>query len=123
MSGICAYFFGNATTSYTLLGWGAAMSFFNLGAWGVIYTYTPELYPTAIRALGSGWAAGFGRIGGMLAPMLVGVLLFNSVPMKFIFVMFASVFVIVSIIVLSLGIESKKKSLEEIDASFNVKTT
>ncbi|MBR0290180.1 MAG: MFS transporter, partial [Selenomonadaceae bacterium] len=73
--------------------------------------------------LGSGWAAGFGHIGGMLAPMLVGVLLFNNVPMNFIFLMFASVFVIISIIVLSLGIESKKKSLEEIDSSFKVKTT
>ena len=123
MSGICAYFFGNSATASELLMWGAAMSFFNLGAWGVIYTYTPELYPTAIRALGSGWAAGFGRIGGMTAPMLVGVLLFNSVPMKFIFMMFASVFVIISVIVLSLGIESKRKSLEEIDAAFNVKTS
>ncbi|MBQ3452279.1 MAG: MFS transporter [Selenomonadaceae bacterium] len=123
MSGVCAYFFGNATVSYELLAWGAAMSFFNLGAWGVIYTYTPELYPTAIRALGSGWAAGFGRIGGMLAPMLVGVLLVSGAQMNSIFLMFASVFVVVSLIVLSLGIESKKKSLEEIDAAFKVKTT
>ena len=121
MSGICAYFFGNAETATNLLMWGAAMSFFNLGAWGVIYTYTPELYPTAIRALGSGWAAGFGRIGGMLAPMLVGVLLAHGAPINLIFLMFASVFVIISVIVLSLGIESKKKSLEEIDAAF--KTT
>lgn len=123
MSGVCAYFFGNAATASELLMWGAAMSFFNLGAWGVIYTYTPELYPTAIRALGSGWAAGFGRIGGMLAPMLVGVLLAGGAHINSIFVMFASVFVIISIIVLSLGIESKRKSLEEIDASFKVKTT
>ena len=121
MSGVCAYFFGNAETASNLLMWGAAMSFFNLGAWGVIYTYTPELYPTAIRALGSGWAAGFGRIGGMLAPMLVGVLLAHGAPINLIFLMFASVFVIISVIVLSLGIESKKKSLEEIDAAF--KTT
>lgn len=123
MSGVCAYFFGNAATPTELLMWGASMSFFNLGAWGVIYTYTPELYPTAIRALGSGWAAGFGRIGGMIAPMLVGVLLAHGSPMNLIFVMFASVFVAISIIILSLGIESKKKSLEEIDASFKVKTT
>lgn len=121
MSGVCAYFFGNAENASNLLMWGAAMSFFNLGAWGVIYTYTPELYPTAIRALGSGWAAGFGRIGGMLAPMLVGVLLAHGAPINLIFLMFASVFVIISVIVLSLGIESKKKSLEEIDAAF--KTT
>ena len=115
MSGVCSYFFGNASTSAELLAWGAAMSFFNLGAWGVIYTYTPELYPTSIRALGSGWAAGFGRIGGMLAPMLVGVLLANGAHMDIIFVMFASVFVIISAIVLGLGIESKQKSLEQIE--------
>ncbi|MBQ7703867.1 MAG: MFS transporter [Selenomonadaceae bacterium] len=115
MSGVCSYFFGNAADPNSLLMWGAAMSFFNLGAWGVIYTYTPELYPTSIRALGSGWAAGFGRIGGMLAPMLVGVLLANGVEMNWIFAMFASVFVIISAIVLGLGIESKQKSLEEIE--------
>ena len=116
LSGVCSYFFGNAADPNSLLMWGAAMSFFNLGAWGVIYTYTPELYPTSIRALGSGWAAGFGRIGGMLAPMLVGVLLANGVEMNWIFAMFASVFVIISAIVLGLGIESKQKSLEEIES-------
>lgn len=115
MSGVCSYFFGNSATANELLMWGAAMSFFNLGAWGVIYTYTPELYPTSIRALGSGWAAGFGRIGGMLAPMLVGVLLSKGAPMGWIFAMFASVFVIISAIVLGLGIESKQKSLEQIE--------
>ncbi len=119
MSGVCSYFFGNSATADELLMWGAAMSFFNLGAWGVIYTYTPELYPTSIRALGSGWAAGFGRIGGMLAPMLVGVLLTQGAHMDTIFVMFASVFVIVSVIVLALGIESKQKSLEQIELSTN----
>ena len=115
MSGVCSYFFGNAESATALLMWGAAMSFFNLGAWGVIYTYTPELYPTSIRALGSGWAAGFGRIGGMIAPMLVGVLLTHTFPMNGIFAMFASVFVIISVIVLALGIESKQKSLEQIE--------
>ncbi len=115
MSGVCSYFFGNSATANELLMWGAAMSFFNLGAWGVIYTYTPELYPTSIRALGSGWAAGFGRIGGMLAPMLVGVLLVHGAPMNLIFAMFASVFVLISAIVLGLGIESKQKSLEQIE--------
>ena len=94
------------------------MSFFNLGAWGVIYTYTPEQYPTTIRALGSGWAAGFGRIGGMLAPMLVGVMLANAWGMNTIFMMFASVFIIVSAIVVGLGKESKQKTLEELEESF-----
>ena len=115
MSGVCSFFFGNASSSETLLAWGAAMSFFNLGAWGVIYTYTPEQYPTSMRALGSGWAAGFGRIGGMLAPMLVGVMIASSFGMNTIFLMFASVFVIISAVVIALGHESKQKTLEELE--------
>ncbi len=114
MSGVCAFFFGNADTSTSLLISGAAMSFFNLGAWGVIYTYTPELYPTFIRALGSGYAAGFGRIGGIIAPALVGSLIAGGFHFNIIFGLFASVFIIISVIVVSLGFESKQMSLEEI---------
>lgn len=118
-SGICSFFFGSAGSPTSLLVWGAAMSFFNLGAWGVIYTYTPEQYPTTIRALGSGYAAGFGRIGGMLAPMLVGVMLANSMGMNTIFMMFASVLIIVSAIVVGLGKESKQKTLEELESALD----
>ena len=122
MSGVASYFFGNAGTPESLLMWGAIMSFFNLGAWGVIYTYTPELYPTNIRALGSGWAAGFGRLGGMIAPALVGVMLANQLGINNVFMMFAAVLVAVAAIVLGLGIESRQKSLEEIAATTELAT-
>ena len=114
MSGVCAFFFGNAGSSTALLISGAAMSFFNRGAWGVIYTYTPELYPTHIRALGSGYAAGFGRIGGIIAPALVGSLIASGFQFSLVFGLFASVFVAISVVVLSLGLESKQMSLEDI---------
>ncbi len=117
MSGVCSYLFGHASTTAALTGWGAAMSFFNLGAWGVIYTYTPEMYPTVVRALGSGWAAGFGRLGGMLAPALVGIMIARGIGMDVIFLMFASVFVFVSLLILSFGKESKQKTLEELEAA------
>ncbi|WP_277287799.1 MFS transporter [Veillonella montpellierensis] len=112
-SGIASYFFGHAETETILLMWGALMSFFNLGAWGVLYTYTPELYPTRIRGLGSGWAAGIGRIGGIIAPLLVGTLLSYKISVDSIFFMFATVFVIIAIVVILLGIEKKNTSLEE----------
>ena len=114
MSGVASYFFGNAGSSETLLIWGATMSFFNLGAWGVIYTYTPELYPTSMRALGSGWAAGFGRIGGMIAPALVGIMIGNQMGIDNVFMMFAGVFIIVSVVVLAMGTETRQKQLEDI---------
>ena len=113
-SGVASYFFGHASTAATLMMWGSVMSFFNLGAWGVLYTYTPEQYPTAIRALGSGWAAGFGRFGGMAAPMMVGALLARNFGFGSVFYMFALVFAAVAVIVMSLGVESKQKDLESI---------
>jgi len=90
------------------------MSFFNLGAWGVVYTYTPELYPTAIRAMGSGWAAGVGRIGGMAAPLVVGMMIEAGSDMHTVFYMFASVFIIIAVAVFALGVETKQKNLENI---------
>ena len=115
MSGVASYFFGNAASPETLLLWGATMSFFNLGAWGVIYTYTPELYPTSIRALGSGWAAGFGRIGGMIAPALVGIMLANQLGIGNVFLMFAGVLIVVSLVVLTMGVETRQRQLEDIN--------
>lgn len=50
------------------------MSFALLGTWGALYAYTPELYPTASRATGMGAAGGMARLGGLLAPSLIGLL-------------------------------------------------
>lgn len=112
---VCAYFFGQANTAAMILTFGCLMSFFNLGAWGVIYTYSPEMYPTRARATGTGWAAGFGRIGGILAPIVVGSMLGTSkLTTNTVFVMFTVVLVIVALDVLILGEETKGKSLDEI---------
>lgn len=50
------------------------MSFALLGTWGALYAYTPELYPTEARATGMGAAGGMARLGGLLAPSLIGLL-------------------------------------------------
>ena len=114
MTGVASWFFGQANTVTSIVMWGCIMSFFNLGAWGVIYTYTPELYPTAIRAFGSGWAAGIGRMGGMLAPAMVGVLLQRGMKMEAVFYMFTVVLIFVSLTIVLLGTETKQKNLENI---------
>ncbi|MCB2585219.1 MFS transporter, partial [Listeria monocytogenes] len=55
-----------------LIGFGLAMQFFLFGMWAVLYTYTPELYPTSARATGSGFASAVGRIGSLLGPLVTG---------------------------------------------------
>jgi putative MFS transporter len=51
------------------------MSFALLGTWGALYAYTPELYPTELRATGMGMAGAMARFGGLLAPSAVGLII------------------------------------------------
>jgi putative MFS transporter len=111
---VCAGFFGQAGSATAVLAWGCGMSFFNLGAWGVVYSYTPELYPTRIRALGSGWAAAIGRTGGILAPTIVGMMLAGTGGFNSIFLMFTGVMLGAALIVAVLGPETKGRKLDEI---------
>lgn len=74
-SAVSALLFGTAAGEGTIIATGMALSFFNLGAWGALYAVTPENYPTSLRATGSGWAAGVGRIASIVAPLSVPPLL------------------------------------------------
>ena len=66
---------GNATLVATAI---LLMSFALLGTWGALYAYTPELYPTAARASGMGAAGAVARLGGLLAPSLLSLLIARS---------------------------------------------
>ena len=115
--GLCAvsaYFFGQANTVTLIMFWGCLMSFFNLGAWGVLYTYTPEQYPTNIRAFGSGWASAIGRMGGIVAPLVVTQMMVQSNGFHHVFMMFTAVLFAVALVILVLGEETKGKTLESI---------
>lgn len=70
-SAVSAGLFGFASEEWMILAAGCLLSFFNLGAWGALYAIGPELYPTNIRATGTGAAAGFGRIASIVAPLIV----------------------------------------------------
>ena len=84
-----------------ILVFGSMMSFFNLGAWGALYAVTPELYPTRVRGTGAGWAAGFGRLASIVAPLCVPLLLaLGGVTLPF--GVFAAVFAIAAIAALTL---------------------
>jgi putative MFS transporter len=110
-----AFLFGNAGTDAGALTfvWAALLSFFNLGAWGIVYTYTPELYPTAIRATGAGVAAAVGRVGGIIGPYLTPVLV-PLIAQSGTFALFMALLVVTAAAVALLGEETRGRSLEEI---------
>lgn len=109
---VSALTFGFADTTAMLLVSGMFLSFFNLGAWGALYAYTPENYPTIIRGTGSGMAASVGRLGGIFGPLLVGVLTARSVDISSIFTIFTIAIVIAIIAIIFLGKETKQMEVD-----------
>jgi len=111
LAGLGSLMFSIAHTPLEVLIWGSVISFFNLGAWGITYAYTPELYPTEMRATGAGWANSVGRIGGILGPYIAGVLigLTGSTPL---FILFALLHLISASAVTLLGVETKGVSID-----------
>ena len=117
MSGIAAYFFSQSISVAQLIWWGLVVYFFNLGAWGVLYAYTPEVYPTGMRAAGSGWASFVGRLGAIAAPLAVGKMISwwgQEAAYPYIFYLFAATFVITALAMLLWGEETRGRTLEEI---------
>jgi len=112
LAGVGSIMFANAATEMGVLVWGSVISFFNLGAWGITYAYTPELYPTYMRASGAGWANSVGRIGGILGPIIAGALLAAIGSSYIVFVIFALIHLISTVDILALGVETKGRSLE-----------
>ncbi|WP_223067744.1 MFS transporter [Paenibacillus caui] len=107
MTAFSALWFGLAETEASLLSAGICLSFFNLGAWGAMYAYSPELYPTKLRTTGVGMATSFGRIGGVIGPLLVGYMREQDVPIAAIFTMFFITVLAGAAAVLFLGKETK----------------
>ena len=102
-----AWAFGNADTQGALLLYGALLSFFNLGAWGALYAYSPENYPAPIRASGVGTAAGIGRLGGILGPLAIPFLGAQDWSTGAIFGLFAATLMVGVLAVALLGRETR----------------
>ncbi|MCX2748879.1 MFS transporter [Arthrobacter sp. MI7-26] len=52
---------------------GVFLSFFLNGTYAGVYAYTPEVFPTWLRATGVGLSSSFGRVGSITAPLIIGV--------------------------------------------------
>jgi putative MFS transporter len=92
---------------------GAVLSFFMNGAYAGLYSYTPEVYATAIRSTGMGAASAFGRVGGILAPIIIGFA-YGSIGFAGVFVLTTAVLALGVVAVLVFGLATAGKTLEEI---------
>jgi putative MFS transporter len=80
----------------------------------LLYLYTPEIYPTRMRAIGTGLATSWLRVASATAPILTGMVL-SAHGIGWVFLMFAAS-AAVGLVTSRFMIETSNRALEEISS-------
>ena len=76
--------------------------------WGAIYTYTPEVFPVAIRGRGTGLASAISRIIGAFAPFIGGRLI--GIELKFPLYLSVGLYGLLAICAAALPLETRMRA-------------
>jgi putative MFS transporter len=78
-----------------------------------LYLYSAELYPTRLRAIGTGFGSAWLRAGSAVGPLLVGRIVDNY-GISYVFTVFAAVALVGGLVTIVFAIETKGRVLEEL---------
>lgn len=106
--GCLLYSLGNSVP--LIVGSTLLMSFSLLGTWGALYAFTPEVYPTDLRASGMGMAGAVARLGGLFAPALIAPIMATHFTLS-LFVL-AGLLIVGAIAIKMVDVESKDRALD-----------
>jgi len=81
-----------------------------------LYIYTPELYPTRMRAWGTAAATSMNRLAQTVGPALAGILIASVFGIAAVFALNGAIALVGALTVVWLGIETRGRVLEEIAA-------
>ena len=124
LAGLCANdFIGTVSVFWLML---VAHSFFSGGSYSIIAPYLAEVWPAGLRASGMGLGYGVGNLGKIISPLglalIVGASNFVKPEARVDAILPAMLFLafwaaLAAFAFLFLGIETKGRSIEEIDAA------
>ena len=80
-----------------------------------MWLYAPEVYPTRMRALGTGFGSSVGRLSNALIPLVIGYLL-PLTGVNGVFAVFSALAVFGTVIVILFALERKGMTLEDAGA-------
>lgn len=115
VGGLCMIGWGFSTTPRSILLFGMVTAFTGIGGVaGCLFTYICEIYPTQFRATGAGLATAWQRIGGIIAPSILGLLIGAKGAVFGSFGLLGINLIIGGIAAVALTYETRGKSLERI---------
>ena len=107
-TGCLLYSLGQSTV--IVVGSTLLMSFALLGTWGALYAFTPEVYPTDLRASGMGTAGAMARFGGLFAPAIIAPIMTTRFTLAL--VLLSSLLAVAAVAIWMVDIESRHRALD-----------
>ncbi|KAL1876425.1 hypothetical protein VTK73DRAFT_9291 [Phialemonium thermophilum] len=107
LTGVFLYGSTTALTSNSLLGWNCAFNFCSNIMYAVLYSFTPELFPTPQRGTGNALTATCNRIFGIMAPIIA---MFANLQTSAPVYTSGALFIAAGLLVLVLPFESRGKA-------------
>lgn len=115
LSGLFCLAWGTTSATGAVILLGSLATFFGSGLAGsTLFAYASELYPTASRATGLGWAAAWQKVGGLIMPVLVGFVLAMHTSKFLFFLLFGVISVLAGIAALVATFETRGRTVEQI---------
>jgi MFS transporter, putative metabolite:H+ symporter len=111
LGGISAYAFAAADTQGVYITALFFVGFFNLGAWGAVYPYTAELFPTRLRSSAFGLMEGVGKAAAIAGPYIFGHLKDATGSTTWSLTFIAIVMAVGGVVAAAFGRETKGQSL------------
>lgn len=111
LGAVSTFLFLTASTPQSVLLTSALLSFALLGAWGAVYAYTPELFPTSVRSTGMGAMSAAARAASLVSPSVGALLLTGQLSVAL--TVFALCFTVAGVAAWSIGVETRGLPLDE----------
>ncbi|KAI9043635.1 MFS transporter [Aspergillus affinis] len=106
-TGVFLFLFTCASSEAGVIGFTCAISFFQNLVYGLLYSYTPELFPAPVRGTANGLVAFFNRLSGLMAPIIAAYIgIETDVPVW----ISAALFIVAGVVFLILPYETRGKA-------------
>ena len=110
LSAVGCMLYSLGTAPVVVVGSTLLMSFALLGTWGALYAFTPEVYPTNLRATGMGTAGAVARFGGLFAPAVIAPVM--STHFTLALAMISAMLATAALAVGAVNVESRNRALD-----------
>lgn len=106
-TGVFLFLFTRATGEAGVIGFTCAIAFFQNLVYGLLYSYTPELFPAPVRGTANGMVAMFNRLSGLMAPIIAAYVgIDNNMPIW----ISAALFIVAGLVFLILPYETRGRA-------------